>query len=142
MCSSIIFFSENSSFRLKGKKIISEWLKEIIQKSSKTTGNLTYIFCDDQYLSILNKKYLKHKTLTDIITFDYSEGKIISGEIYISLERVKENAKKYRTSFNNELLRVICHGVLHLIGFTDKSQTEKLIMREKEDECLKIIQKK
>jgi len=138
MYSGINFFSENCSFRLKEKKMITAWLTKIIQKSSNKTGNITYIFCDDAYLADLNKKYLNHKTLTDIITFDYVEGNMINGDIFISIERVQENAIKYKTSFKNELLRVICHGVLHLIGFTDKNNSEKLVMRTKEQECLNL----
>lgn len=142
MYSGINFFSENCSFRLKEKKMITAWLTKIIQKSSNKTGNITFIFCDDAYLADLNKKYLNHKTLTDIITFDYVEGNMINGDIFISIERVQENAIKYKTPFKNELLRVICHGVLHLIGFTDKNDTEKLVMRAKEQECLNLYFKK
>lgn len=142
MYSGINFFSENCSFRLKEKKMITAWLTKIIQKSSNKTGNITYIFCDDAYLADLNQKYLNHKTLTDIITFDYVEGNMINGDIFISIERVQENAIKYKTPFKNELLRVICHGVLHLIGFTDKNDTEKLVMRAKEQECLNLYFKK
>lgn len=122
--------------------MITAWLTKIIQKSSNKTGNITFIFCDDAYLADLNKKYLNHKTLTDIITFDYVEGNMINGDIFISIERVQENAIKYKTPFKNELLRVICHGVLHLIGFTDKNDTEKLVMRAKEQECLNLYFKK
>lgn len=142
MYSGINFFSENCSFRLKEKKMITAWLTKIIQKSSNKTGNITFIFCDDAYLADLNQKYLNHKTLTDIITFDYVEGNMINGDIFISIERVQENAIKYKTPFKNELLRVICHGVLHLIGFTDKNDTEKLVMRAKEQECLNLFFKK
>ena len=138
MYSGINFFSENCSFRLKEKKMITAWLTKIIQKSSNTTGNITYNFCDDAYLADLNQKYLHHNTLTDIITFDYVEGNMINGDIFISIERVQETAIKYKTPFKNELLRVICHGVLHLIGFTDKNDTEKLVMRAKEQECLNL----
>lgn len=142
MYSGINFFSENCSFRLKEKKMITAWLTKIIQKSSNKTGNITFIFCDDAYLADLNKKYLNHKTLTDIITFDYVEGNMINGDIFISIERVQENAIKYKTPFKNELLRVICHGVLHLMGFTDKNDSEKLVMRAKEQECLNLYFKK
>lgn len=142
MYSGINFFSENCSFRLKEKKMITAWLTKIIQKSSNKTGNITFIFCDDAYLADLNKKYLNHKTLTDIITFDYVEGNMINGDIFISIERVQENAIKYKTPFKNELLRVICHGVLHLMGFTDKNDSEKLVMRAKEQECLNLFFKK
>ncbi|HOT87935.1 MAG TPA: rRNA maturation RNase YbeY [Bacteroidales bacterium] len=142
MYSGINFFSENCSFRLKEKKMITAWLTKIIQKSSNKTGNITYIFCDDAYLADLNQKYLNHKTLTDIITFDYVEGNMINGDIFISIERVQENAIKYKTPFKNELLRVICHGVLHLMGFADKNNSEKLVMRAKEQECLNLFFKK
>ena len=139
MHSAISYNAENISFSLKNKKTISEWIEKIITLSGNETGSLTFIFCNDEYLHQMNTKYLNHDTLTDIITFDYSEGHIISGDIFISIERVRENANTYQKTFSNELLRVICHGVLHLVGFLDGSPSEKLDMTTAEDEALKIL---
>jgi len=141
MHSAISYNAENVTFSLRNKKIVSEWIKKIITLSGNKTGMITYIFCDDKYLYPLNKKYLNHDTYTDIITFDYTENRIISGDIFISIERVKENAKTNKKTFNNELLRVMCHGVLHLIGFSDGSTPEKLAMTAKEDEVLAYFEK-
>ena len=135
------YFTKNTTFRLKNKRIINSWIKEIIVKEGKIPQNISFIFCDDLYLSELNKTYLKHKTLTDIITFDYCEDNFVSGEIYISVERVRENAIKFKKSFNDELYRVMIHGVLHLIGYADKKHSEMLTIRAKEDKCLILLNK-
>jgi rRNA maturation RNase YbeY len=140
MDSAISYNAENISFSLKNKKTISEWITNIVTLSGNKLGAVSYIFCDDEYLYQLNKKYLKHDTYTDIITFDYSENSVISGDIFISIERVKENAKKYNKTVSNELLRVICHGMLHLVGFSDSSPAEKTDMTEAENEALKLLQ--
>lgn len=103
-------------------------------------GDINFIFCDDAYLSELNLSYLNHTTLTDIITFDYTDEGIISGDIYISIERVKENALLYSKTFQDELNRIIIHGVLHLLGNKDKKPKDKAMMRKKEDECLLLLQ--
>lgn len=136
MHSAISYYSENSTFRLKNKKLINTWIREIVKREGKFPKDISFIFCDDSYLSGLNETYLKHKSLTDIITFDYCKGKIVSGEIYISIDRVKENAIKFKKTFNNELCRVMIHGILHLAGYSDKTQSNKLDMRAKEEECL------
>jgi len=101
-------------------------------------GDINYIFCSDSYLLKLNQEFLSHQTYTDIITFDYSVGKTISGEIYISLDRIKENANHFNVSPQEELLRVMIHGVLHLSGYRDKKRAEKSIMRKKEEACLSL----
>ena len=129
----ISFHSLIPSFSLSQKNKVREWLWTTAYLEKKEIDRIDYIFCDDKYLLSLNKKFLSHNTLTDIITFDNSAGIIISGEIYISVQRVKENAKKYSPSFNDELLRVMVHGVLHLCGYKDKSKKDKLLMRHKED---------
>ena len=140
MHSAISYNAENISFSLKNKKIISEWISKIIELSGNEIGSITYIFCDDKYLYQLNKKYLNHDTYTDIITFDYTENKIISGDIFISIDRVRENAEKYVKPFNNELCRVMCHGVLHLTGCVDHTPSERLDMTDAEDKALKLLE--
>jgi len=142
--SEIYFFSENTSFQLKGKKKIKNWISDVVLQQKQVVGNITFVFCDDEYLLEINKQYLNHHTLTDIISFDYSEEikknkKLISGEIYISIPRVKENAKLNSQSFTQELHRVIIHGILHFCGFKDKKPKDKKTMRKKEDESLKFI---
>jgi probable rRNA maturation factor len=135
----IRFFSEDISFKidLPRKKIL--WIKEVARREKKTIKEINYIFCSDEYLLQLNQGFLNHKTLTDIITFDNSEGKNgLEGEIYISIERVQENALKFNTEFEDELHRVMIHGVLHLIGYKDKKSSEKALMRKKEEACLSL----
>ena len=142
--SEIYFFSENISFQLKGKKKIKNWISDVILQHKQVVGNITFVFCDDDYLLKLNQQYLKHNTLTDIVSFDYSlpiekNKKQINGEIYISITRVKENAKLNNESFLKELYRVIVHGILHFCGFKDKKKEEKIMMRKMEDNCLDIF---
>jgi rRNA maturation RNase YbeY len=127
----INFFSHKISFQLNKKKANKKLLLSIIQKEKKKPGDINFIFCNDKFLLLLNKKFLKHNTLTDILTFQYSHDKL-SGDIFISIPRVKENAKKYRVTFENELLRVMIHGILHLCGYKDKTKSEKEEMRTKE----------
>lgn len=129
----INFHSEGISFILKSKTNIRSWLGDVIVSEKKQLGEINYIFCNDKHLLTLNKTYLNHNTLTDIITFDYSEKETISGDIFISIERVKENALQFDTGFDMELRRVMVHGVLHLIGFKDKSKRDKDEMTQKED---------
>jgi len=133
------FYTQNITFSLKKKKVIRSWLEEIIRSENKFPKNISIIFCDDTYLSEINRKFLNHETLTDIVTFDYNLGDKISGDIFISIDRVGENATKFKKSFSDELCRVICHGVLHLSGYADKKQSEKLVMRAKEDHYLLIL---
>lgn len=134
----IRFFSEDIEFKLTTPGRIRQWITKSALKEKKATGEINYIFCSDKYLLALNQQYLNHDTLTDIITFDNSERKTISGEIYISVERVVENSAKYGVELENELRRVIIHGVLHLCGYKDKSATQKSAMRKKEDACLSL----
>ena len=136
----VSFFNEGINFRLLNKMKIKLWINEIILRDTKIPGNINIIFCDDLYLSELNLSYLNHTTLTDIITFDYTANGIISGDIYISIERVKENAFIFSKTFRDELNRVMIHGVLHLLGNKDKMPKEKVIMRKKEDQCLILFQ--
>ena len=129
----ITFSTIETNFQLKNKLKVRTWVKGIIAAEGKLAGDITYIFCNDDYLGKLNKQYLNHETLTDIITFDYSENRILSGDIFISIERVKENAVSFKTNLSAELGRVMAHGVLHLTGYKDKKPDEKIIMRAKED---------
>ena len=110
--------------KLENENIISEWISETISSEGFTEGKITYIFCDDEYLNKINLEFLNHDTLTDIISFDNRLGKQINGEIYISAERVRENAKIYKTNFKDELHRVMIHGILHFCGYNDKSEGE------------------
>lgn len=138
---SVNYFYESTTFRLKGKTIITSWISEIITKEKKKAGNICIIFCSDDYLLNINKKFLKRNSLTDVISFDYGDGITVSGDIYISTERVEENAKNNKTQFLNELYRIVAHGVLHLTGYSDKSNAEKLVMTEKENIYLRNIYK-
>ena len=137
----IYFFIENISFTLQHKRKIRKWIIETISNENKIAGEINFILCDDKYLSSLNKTYLHKDTLTDVIAFDYCEKDIISGDIYISYERIKENAQIFNLSTENELLRLIIHGALHLVGYKDKVEKEKLKMSEKEDYYLNKFKK-
>jgi rRNA maturation RNase YbeY len=128
-----IYYHSECDFHLEKVNSISNWIEETIYTEKKTLGEITYIFCDDEYLLKKNQEYLQHDTLTDIITFDYSEENTLSADIFISVERVKENAVIFAVSFEQELKRVIIHGILHLMGYKDKSEEESKIMRSKED---------
>lgn len=137
--SSVRFFQEDVKYSLPHPRKTAFWIKGILRKEKKLKAEINYIFCTDKYLSKLNKAFLKHSTLTDIITFDYSNGReVLDAEIYISIERVAENAAKFKNSFDNELHRVMVHGILHLLGFKDKKPGEKALMRKKEDACLSL----
>jgi len=117
-------------------RIVSIWLKQVVLKFGCITGDLSYIFCSDEYLKAINSKYLNHDFYTDIVTFDYREGNVVSGDMFISVDRVIENAGLFQCNVNDEFLRVIVHGLLHLLSFNDSNDQEKLIMREKENECI------
>ena len=126
-------------FRCKDKRKIASWIKRIINIfPNKITGNITIVFCSDEYLLEINKKFLTHDYYTDVVTFDYAEGSVVSGDILISIDRVRENAKEYKATFEDELRRVIIHGVLHLLGCKDQSIKERAKMRGKEDEALAL----
>jgi len=124
---------------IESEVLFSLWLDKVAQSEGFTVGDLTYIFCNDEYLLELNKTYLKHDTLTDIITFDYVSGTVVSGDIFISVERLLENAEAFNDTFKNERLRVMAHGLLHLMGFNDKSAEDQVIMRKKENEKIKMF---
>jgi len=139
MPSTVHFFYEYVDFHFKAIRNTKSWLREVIKAENKKLGALSYIFCSDAFLADVNLQYLNHTTLTDIITFDTSENvHLIEGEIYISIERVKENALKFKVSLDQELHRVMVHGVLHLLGYSDKTSQQKKIMRKKEDAYLSL----
>lgn len=134
------FFTEDLDFKVPHPRKTASWIKLVIQKEKHTLQSLNYIFCSDSYLLTMNQEYLNHKTLTDIITFDNSEQKdVIEGDIFISIERIRENAEKFARPFEEELNRVIIHGVLHLLGYSDKSKGQKTRMRGKEDTYLSLL---
>ena len=133
----IEFYSE-TDFNIEDTKALSHWISKIILHENHELGDLTYVFCDDAYLHKLNVQFLNHDTLTDIISFDNSLGKQIHGEIYISVERVKENAGTYQVAFLEELHRVIIHGVLHFCGYKDKTEKQQETMSCKENEALDL----
>ena len=136
----IEFFCEDIAFELHNSNAIIDWINQVATAEGKSIAKLNYIFCSDAYLLKLNIEYLNHNTLTDIITFGYKEEKKeIEGDIFISIERVRENANLFQTSVKNELNRVIIHGVLHLCGYKDKSEEEAILMREKENQALKLL---
>jgi rRNA maturation RNase YbeY len=132
----ITFNFQDVKLKLSDRQNLRRWISSETLALGYKTGDINYVFCNDEFLSDLNIKYLSHKTLTDIITFDYSEGKRIVGDIFISIERVAENAKKFDKLFHDELHRVMIHGILHLAGFNDKSDKDKMEMRNQEDKCL------
>ncbi len=117
---------------------VQKWLSEVVKRRGKSVGNINYLFCDDEYLLGVNRQYLQHDTYTDIITFDYVAGGLVSGDIMISVERVGENATGFGVPFEQELHRVIVHGVLHLLGQGDKSEAEAAEMRRQEEEALAL----
>lgn len=119
---------------------ISNWLERLVNLENFSIGELTFIFCRDEYLLNINKQYLDHNYFTDVITFDYSKDNYISGDVFISVDRVNENYKEFNVSFENEILRIMLHGVLHLLGYKDKEKSEKLLMTKKEDEYLNIYE--
>lgn len=134
----IEFFSE-TDFSLDNPEAFSKWINTVLKSDGYNEGDITYVFCDDDYLHKINLEYLNHDTLTDIISFDYSIGKIIQGDIFISIERVQENATDFNVSFFDELHRVIVHGVLHYCGYKDKTEEEEQLMRDKENHYLKQL---
>ncbi len=136
----MITFNYETDFKLDNETLLSKWISQVILSENCNEGELNYIFCNDDYLHKINVEFLNHDTLTDIISFDYSVGKELHGDIYISIERVADNAQDFNVDFSTELSRVMVHGVLHYCGFKDKSEDEKILMRSKEDEYLKLLQ--
>ena len=129
----MISFNYDIEFRIQDEATVSKWISNLIEEENYKEGEINYIFCSDDYLHKINVDFLNHDTLTDIISFDYSVGKELPGDIYISIDRVKDNAKDFNVQFKDELARVMAHGVLHYCGYKDKSEEDVKIMRSKED---------
>ena len=136
----VSYFFENTDFKLKGKTRIKQWLKLVAESEIFTLGNVSVIFCSDNYILDINQRYLQLDYFTDIITFDYTEGTKISGDLFISVDSVRENSIEYGTEFEDELHRVIVHGILHLIGYDDHSEEDIKVMRAKEDYYLSLLE--
>lgn len=135
----MIFYNYETVFSLKNEDKISDWLINVIMAEGCELMEINYIFCDDDYLLQLNVEFLKHDTLTDIISFDYSVGKSIHGDIYISVERIEDNAMDFGVTFTQELYRVMVHGILHYCGYKDKSEADAKLMRSKENDYLELL---
>ena len=133
---SIRFATQSENFDVPEAQKVQKWVAEVVKRRDRQVGNINYLFCDDEYLLQVNRRYLGHDTYTDIITFDYVAGGLISGDIMISVDRVGENAEKFRVPFEQELHRVIIHGVLHLLGQGDKTESDAVEMRRQEEEAL------
>jgi rRNA maturation RNase YbeY len=135
----MIDFNYESDFTLEDEAVYSDWLSRVILSENKNEGEINYIFCDDEYLLEINQQYLNHDTLTDIISFDYSVGNELNGDIFISIQRVVDNALDFKVPFLEELKRVMVHGVLHYCGYKDKSADDERLMRSKEDEKIQLF---
>ena len=135
----MITFNSETSFTLKNQKKLVKWISDVISSEGFQVGEINYIFCNDSYLNKINQEFLNHDTFTDIISFDYTLGKEVGGDIFISIERVLENAEKFNEVFETELHRVMIHGILHFMGYKDKTKKEKTLMRTKEDEKIFIL---
>ena len=136
---SISFHNESVNNKTPSKRLLKAWIKEFVSNHGKKVGELAFVFCSDEKILEINQNFLQHDYYTDIITFDYSEGEVISGDIFISVERVLENAASHQVDYNTELLRVLSHGVLHLIGFQDKEEKKKVEMTRNEDLCMSLF---
>lgn len=135
----MITYNYETDFNLENENQIENWIEKVVSDKDFELGEVNYIFCDDEYLLKLNVEFLQHDTLTDIISFDNSLGKLINGDIFISIERVQENAKEYNVTFVEELYRVMIHGILHYMGLKDKFADEKIMMRKEENKALSAL---
>lgn len=135
----MISFNYETDFKLQDERKYREWISGVIVSESKREGEISYVFCDDDYLLQMNIQYLDHDTLTDIISFDYTVGNEISGDIFISVERVRENASEFDIAFEEELKRVMAHGILHYCGYKDKDEEDEALMRIKEEEKISMF---
>ncbi len=135
----MISFNYETDFELENEAQYKDWISRIIESEGFDEGEINYIFCDDEYLHKINVEYLDHDTLTDIISFDYTVGNLIQGDIFVSVERVKDNANDFNVSFEEELKRVLSHGVLHYCGYKDKSPKDEALMRSKEEEKMQMF---
>ena len=134
----MVTFNYENDFVIENEVGYQEWISRIIESEEFEEGEINYIFCDDEYLININNQYLKHDTYTDIISFDYCVGNLLQGDIFVSTQRVAENAVNYKVSFENELKRVLSHGILHYCGYKDKSVDEAIVMRQKNDEKITL----
>lgn len=134
-----IQFSIETKYSLKNRMLLKRWMKAVLENKGKKLGNLYFILCDDDFLLKINRQFLKHDYYTDIITFDYTEDGIIAGDLFISIDRVRDNATALQVSEHEELMRVMIHGVLHLLGLKDKSDEDAKQMRKAEEECLELL---
>ena len=132
------FFQEETRFKLPHPIITSRWIRSVVESEQYSVTVVNFIFCSDKYLKKINQEYLAHDTFTDVVTFDYSDPSGIQGDVFISVQRVKENALKFQTQFDDELHRVMVHGVLHLLGYSDKTKAAQSLMRKKEDAYLSL----
>ena len=135
----MISFNYETDFELGNEEAFENWISRVISSEEKKEGEINFIFCDDEYLHKLNVEYLEHDTLTDVISFDYSVGNELHGDVYISTERVADNAMDFNVTFEEEIKRVIIHGILHYCGYKDKSQDEEALMRSKEEEKINMF---
>ena len=135
----MINFNYENDFNLDNEEAIAAWLSAVIVSEKKKEGEINYIFCDDDYLHKINLEYLNHDTLTDIISFDYTVGNELNGDVFVSVERVQDNATDFNVSFEEELKRVLVHGVLHYCGYKDKDEESERLMRSKEDEKIAMF---
>ena len=135
----MIDFNYETEFTLDNEQVYADWLSAVIVSEGKKEGEINYIFCDDEYLHKINVEYLEHDTLTDIISFDYTVGNELNGDIFVSVERVEDNAIDFNVSFEEELKRVLAHGILHYCGYKDKSVKDAELMRSKEDEKIAMF---
>ncbi len=136
----VSFHKESISFRLSDARLLKAWVKQVIETRGKTLGDVTYVFCSDEYLLQMNQEHLQHDYYTDIITFDYTDSETISGDLFISIDRVKDNALKEAVDFNVELRRVMIHGILHLLGLKDKKKDDQKAMRDAENQSLSLFE--
>jgi rRNA maturation RNase YbeY len=135
----MISFNYETDFKLDNEAQYEDWISRIIESEGFDEGEINYIFCDDDYLHKINVEYLDHDTLTDIISFDYTVGNVLQGDIFVSVERVKDNANDFNVPFDDELKRVLSHGVLHYCGYKDKSPKDEVLMRSKEEEKMQMF---
>ncbi|TBX71193.1 rRNA maturation RNase YbeY [Flavobacterium silvisoli] len=135
----MISFNYETDFKLADEKLYAEWISKVISSELRNEGDINYIFCDDEYLIEINQQYLNHDTLTDIISFDYSIGNELHGDVFVSVERVRDNAVDFNVDFEEELRRVMIHGILHYCGYKDKTTEDEKVMRAKEEEKMQMF---
>ena len=136
----VTFHNEDTKYRPKRLRLLKQWVKSVIEQKHKVLGDVTYVFCSDDFLLQMNQKHLQHDYYTDIITFDYTEAGIVAGDIFISVDRVRENAKTNAVSFEQEVHRVMIHGILHLLGLKDKKKDQQKTMREAENQAITLLE--